>query len=79
MASSVRTVLSAQELLRKIRAHLSKSSSVVMRGISCDYDRGLIFLRGRVPCAYCGQLAQQSVASVVREIQVCNEIAVITS
>lgn len=79
MVSPVGTVLSSQEILGRVQAHLGKSSSVVIRGISCDCDGGVFFLRGRVPSTYCRQLAEQSVASVVRGIPICNEITVVTS
>lgn len=66
----------SQGILEAARACLRKSSSTVVRAVSCDYDRGALVLRGRVPSFYCKQLAQETVARVAGDTQVTNVIEV---
>lgn len=68
--------LPSQGVLETARACLRKSSSTVVRAVLCDYDRGVLVLRGRVPSYYCKQLAQETVARVAGDTQVANVIEV---
>lgn len=49
---------------------------MVVRAVSCDYDQGVLVLRGRVPSYYCKQLAQETVAHVPGVTEVANAIEV---
>jgi len=69
----------AQGVLETARECLRKSSSVVVRAISCDLDHGVLVLRGRVPSYYCKQLAQETVARVPGITAVTNAIEVAPS
>lgn len=66
----------SQGVLEAARASLRKSSSIVVRAVSCDYDQGVLVLRGRVPSYYCKQLAQETVAHLPGVTQVANAIEV---
>lgn len=76
MASHTDWSLPAQEVLEAARDCLRKSSSTVVRAVSCDYDQGVLVLRGRVPSFYCKQLAQEAVARVAAGVEVANVIEV---
>lgn len=56
---------------------LHKSLYLAVRHISCDYDRGVLFLRGRVITFYQKQLAQEAVAKVSGVTRVVNDIEVV--
>jgi osmotically-inducible protein OsmY len=68
--------LPSQGILEAARASLRKSASMVVRAVSCDYDQGVLVLRGRVPSYYCKQLAQETVAHVPGVTEVANAIEV---
>jgi osmotically-inducible protein OsmY len=67
------------EVGRAAKDRLRKSSSVVVRSVSCEYERGVLVLRGRVPTEYCKQLAQQTVTRFPGLTPVVNEIEVVAS
>lgn len=69
----------SQGVLEAARASLRRSSSIVVRAVSCDYDQGVLVLRGRVPSYYCKQLAQETVAHLPGVTQVANAIEVDTA
>jgi osmotically-inducible protein OsmY len=60
------------------RAHacLQQSPYHAVRLVTCDYHRGVLFLRGRVPDFYRKQLAQEAVLHVEGVCRVVNEIEV---
>lgn len=68
--------LPVQGVLEAARDCLRKSSSTVIRAVSCDYNQGVLVLRGRVPSYYCKQLAQETVARVAGVTEVANAIVV---
>ena len=47
-----------------------------VRRVTCEYDHGVLFLRGRLPSFHQKQLAQEAVARVKGVIQVVNQIEV---
>jgi osmotically-inducible protein OsmY len=67
------------EVGRAAKDRLRKSSSVVVRTVSCEYEQGVLVLRGRVPTDYCKQLAQQTVTCFPGLTPVVNEIEVVAS
>ena len=56
---------------------LRKSASVVLRGISCDYAHGVLFLQGRVPSDYCKHLAEATVDHLPGVSRIANQIEVV--
>lgn len=48
-----------------------------MQRIRCEFDEGLLFLRGQVPSFYFKQLAQEVVVDMEGVGQVVNEIEVV--
>ena len=47
-----------------------------VRRVLCEYDHGILFLRGRLPSFHQKQVAQEAVAGVKGVTQVVNEIEV---
>jgi osmotically-inducible protein OsmY len=70
---------SAINVAEVARDRLRKSSSVVVRTVSCDYEQGVLVLRGRVPSEYCKQLVLDAIARLPGVAQVADEIEVATS
>ena len=55
---------------------LVKSPYHEVRRVTCEYDRGTLFLRGRLSSFHQKQVAQEAVAGVKGVTQVVNEIEV---
>jgi len=55
---------------------LLKSLYYDVRRVLCEYDHGILFLRGRLPSFHQKQVAQEAVARVEGVTQVINEIEV---
>jgi osmotically-inducible protein OsmY len=55
---------------------LRNSPYAEVRDISCQCDRGMLFLRGRLSTFYHKQVAQEAVAGLAGVRQVVNEIEV---
>ena len=55
---------------------LLKSPYYAVRSVLCEYDHGILFLRGRLPSFHQKQVAQEAVARVKGVTQVVNEIEV---
>jgi osmotically-inducible protein OsmY len=47
-----------------------------LRGVSCDYEQGVLILRGQVPAFYHKQLAQEAIVHVEGVTRVVNKIEV---
>ena len=60
----------------RARARLRESPYLSIRQVSCEFDRGALMLRGRLPTFYYKQLAQEAVADLDGIRQVVNEIEV---
>jgi hypothetical protein len=56
---------------------LRNSPYLVLRNVACDYDGGVLTLRGSLPTYYLKQVAQAVVAGVDGVRQVVNDIAVV--
>ena len=67
----------SQETFEAAKDRLQTSSSVVIRGVSCDRKCGALVLRGRVPSDYCRQLAEILVADVPGIPRLANQIEVV--
>ncbi len=67
----------SQEVATRARCRLKERLYSGVRTVSCEYDRGMLFLRGRAVSYYHKQLAQEAVARVEGVAQVINEIDVV--
>lgn len=67
---------SAATIVQDARRRLMRSQFRVIRGLSCDYHEGILFLRGRVFTYYQKQLAQEAVRNVAGVDKIVNAIAV---
>jgi osmotically-inducible protein OsmY len=65
-----------QEITEIARAALRQSAYAELRELSCDFDGGILTLRGRVPTYYLKQLAQEAVADVPGVVEVENHVEV---
>jgi osmotically-inducible protein OsmY len=64
------------EITEIARAVLQQSAYTEIRELSCDFNGGVLTLRGRVPTYYLKQVAQEAVADVPGVIEVCNGVEV---
>ncbi len=55
---------------------LARSGYPVLDRVRCDYDNGVLLMRGQVPSYYLKQIAQETVADVAGVHQVRNELEV---
>lgn len=55
---------------------LQKSLYTAIRNVSCDYDQGVLLLRGRLPSYHEKQMAQEAVRGLEGVVQVVNQIDV---
>ena len=56
---------------------LRQSPHAAIREVSCEFDEGVLVLRGRVPTFYCKQLAQETIGQLEGVVQIVNEIQVV--
>ena len=56
---------------------LRQSPHVALRAVSCQFEEGVLVLRGRVRSFYDKQLAQETIARVEGVARVVNEIEVV--
>lgn len=60
-----------------VKERLRRSPYVPVQSLSCEFDRGVLRLRGRLSSFYQKQLAQETVAGLSGVEQVINEATVI--
>ncbi len=70
------TVRNFPKIAEAANESLLNSPYRALRGVMCECDQGIVFLRGRLPTFYYKQLAQEAVVRVRGVIQVINEIEV---
>jgi len=56
---------------------LEKSPYMTVRNVSCAFEGGVLFLRGRLPSYYHKQLAQEAVAELVGVAEIVNQTEVV--
>ncbi len=71
-----RTPVGYFEIAEAAKECLRNSPYRALRGVTCECDRGVLLLRGRLSSFYHKQLAQEAVAGVRGVSQVVNEIEV---
>ena len=76
------------DLTRRLSSHdvpslaqqcLRQSPYMTVRNLSCAFEGGTLFLRGRLPSFYQKQLAQEAVAELEGVTQVVNQTEVMPS
>ncbi len=67
---------SAHEVTEAAKDCLHKTPYHALRALSCEYDQGVLFLRGQLPTFYQKQLAQEAVLGLAGVAQVVNETEV---
>mgnify|MGYP000988675350 CR=1 FL=1 len=67
----------SREVIEVAEEYLRKSPYRTIREIMCQYERGTLLLRGRVPSFYDKQLAQEAVSRVCGVVQIVNQIEVV--
>jgi hypothetical protein len=72
------TLLTAgRNVTEKARERLKCSPYYAVRSLSCDFDGGVLRLRGRLTSFYHKQVAQEAVAGIIGVSEVVNEIDVV--
>ena len=67
----------SDDVTEAARCLLQKSPYGIVRGVSCEYDGGVLVLKGRLPSYYHKQVAQEAVVDLHGVQQVHNEIEVV--
>ena len=67
----------AHEVTEAAKNRLRRTSYRALRALSCEYDQGVLFLRGQLPSYYQKQLAQEAVGGLAGVAQVVNETEVV--
>ncbi len=65
------------DVTERARERLRQSPHLSVRSVSCEFDRGVLRLRGRLSSFYHKQLAQEAVARLSGVREVVNEVAVV--
>lgn len=66
----------SEKVIREAQECLDQSAYSLLRKVFVEYERGVLFLRGRLPNYYHKQLAQEAVRRVDGVAHVVNEIEV---
>lgn len=66
----------SQTVTASARRCLQKSLNTAIKSVSCDYSRGVLFLRGRLTSYFEKQSAQEAVRHLQGVTQVVNQIEV---
>jgi osmotically-inducible protein OsmY len=66
------------DVTERARERLRQSPHPGVRSVSCEFDRGVLRLRGRLSSFYHKQVAQEAVAHLSGVREVVNEVIVAT-
>ena len=69
----------SEDVVAKAKERLKMAPYPPVRNVSCEYDDGVLFLRGEVPTFFEKQLAQEAVFKLNGVTRVVNEIKVVGS
>jgi hypothetical protein len=72
----VRSDRRSKRIIEAAQNCLQKSPYKLLQAVLCDYDEGILFLRGKLPNFYHKQLAQEAVRRVHGVAWIKNEIEV---
>jgi hypothetical protein len=67
---------SHRKILEAVRIRLANTPFPVLREVLCEYDRGVLILRGSLPSFYLKSVAQEAVRNLAGVRQVVNRIEV---
>jgi osmotically-inducible protein OsmY len=67
----------SQHTASQARERLQNNPYTARQGVSCDCDRGVLRLRGRLSTFYQKQVAQEAIKGLEGVVEVVNEIEVI--
>ncbi len=67
----------SREVVEVAEEYLRKSPYSTIRNLVCEYDGGVLLLRGQVPSFYDKQLAQEAVSRVGGVVQIVNHVEVV--
>jgi osmotically-inducible protein OsmY len=65
------------DITEHARERLRQSPHAAVRAVSCEFERGVLRLRGRLSSYYLKQVAQETVAHLSGVTDVVNEVAVV--
>jgi uncharacterized protein YcaQ len=68
-----------QDIERDVSQELQRCGYLDVRGVSCEYDRGVLTLRGRVPSYYLKQIAQTVVLGRLQHAAVLKNLVEVRS
>jgi osmotically-inducible protein OsmY len=77
MEMDQRSGVDANEVMEAARGRLRETAHRALQGVSCEYDAGVLVLRGRLSSFYQKQLAQEAVVGLAGVAQVVNRTEVI--
>jgi len=66
----------SEAIVQTVQKCLEGSAHTVLRTVSVSYERGVLFLRGRLPSYFHKQLAQEAVRRIDGVARIVNEIEV---
>lgn len=69
----------SHDVMEAAKCRLQERLDTDARIVSCEFENGVLVLRGRVSTFYYKQLAQESVSGISGVVEVVNHIEVITS
>lgn len=68
----------ARDVTELARERFRKSAHPALRTVSCEFEKGVLRLRGQLSSFYHKQLAQETVANLSGVTQVVNDVTVAT-
>ena len=69
----------SRKVTQAAKDRLLRSPYMTVKRVSCEYDDGVLLLRGRLASFYQKQLAQEAVAGLPGVVHVVNETEVVTT
>jgi hypothetical protein len=67
-----------QRILEGAESCLRSNAYLALKNVTCDYQEGVLTLRGCLPSYYLKQVAQTAVARVAGGVRIVNEIEVVS-
>jgi TPR repeat protein len=76
-AEDLASLPDCHQVVARAKERLQMASYMPVRNVSCEYDDGVLILRGQVPTFFEKQLAQEAVAKLDGVHQVLNQVEVV--
>jgi osmotically-inducible protein OsmY len=74
---SKRDAADQEAVLSEVRLRFERSPYQELHGVICDFQKGVLSLRGRVPSCFLKQIAQSTVFSIERVEMIDNRLEVV--